>query len=173
MRRFRLDRVSQYAAHHLVVERMSDPAISVVPFRSTRRAILLLLATLAVVCDNVRFRIRRVADFNQYLTDTCTLATAAAPARTVQTGLSRRGPPQPGLGRGRPHRRRHPGLRLRARSRSGHQRPLRNQRHRHRPPRLDRRHHRTDGTTPPEINHAHHPEELLRGDTDPPDNQQE
>jgi Domain of unknown function (DUF222) len=27
----------------------------------------------------------------------------------------------------------------------------------------------TDGTTPPEINHAHHPEELLRGDTDPPD----
>jgi hypothetical protein len=31
----------------------------------------------------------------------------------------------------------------------------------------------TDGTKPPEINHAHHPEELLRGDTDPPDNQQE
>jgi hypothetical protein len=27
----------------------------------------------------------------------------------------------------------------------------------------------TDGTKPPEINHAHHPEELLRGDTDPPD----
>ena len=26
----------------------------------------------------------------------------------------------------------------------------------------------TDGTRPPEINHAHHPEELLRGDTDPP-----
>ena len=26
----------------------------------------------------------------------------------------------------------------------------------------------TNGTTPPEINHAHHPEELLRGDTDPP-----
>ena len=26
----------------------------------------------------------------------------------------------------------------------------------------------TDGTKPPEINHAHHPEELLRGDTDPP-----
>jgi hypothetical protein len=27
----------------------------------------------------------------------------------------------------------------------------------------------TDGTTPPEINHAHHPEELLRGDPDPPE----
>jgi hypothetical protein len=26
----------------------------------------------------------------------------------------------------------------------------------------------TDGTGPPEINHAHHPEELLRGDPDPP-----
>jgi Domain of unknown function (DUF222) len=31
----------------------------------------------------------------------------------------------------------------------------------------------TDGTTPPDINHAHHPEELLRGDTDPPDNDEE
>jgi Domain of unknown function (DUF222) len=31
----------------------------------------------------------------------------------------------------------------------------------------------TDGTKPPEINHAHHPEELLRGNTDPPHNQQE
>ena len=28
----------------------------------------------------------------------------------------------------------------------------------------------TDGTTPPAINHAHHPEELLRGDPDPPMN---
>lgn len=27
----------------------------------------------------------------------------------------------------------------------------------------------TDGSTPPEINHAHHPEELLRGDSDPPE----
>jgi hypothetical protein len=27
----------------------------------------------------------------------------------------------------------------------------------------------TDGTTPPDINHAHHPDELLRGDPDPPD----
>ncbi|OBG29647.1 13E12 repeat family protein [Mycobacterium sp. 852002-51057_SCH5723018] len=27
----------------------------------------------------------------------------------------------------------------------------------------------TDGTGPPRINHAHHPEELLRGDPDPPD----
>ena len=27
----------------------------------------------------------------------------------------------------------------------------------------------TDETKPPEINHAHHPEELLRGDPDPPD----
>jgi len=27
----------------------------------------------------------------------------------------------------------------------------------------------TDGTTPPEINHAHHPQELLRGDPDPPE----
>jgi hypothetical protein len=27
----------------------------------------------------------------------------------------------------------------------------------------------TDGTRPPEINHAHHPEELLHGDTDPPE----
>ena len=26
----------------------------------------------------------------------------------------------------------------------------------------------TDGTGPPEINHAHHPDELLRGDPDPP-----
>lgn len=30
-----------------------------------------------------------------------------------------------------------------------------------------------DGTKPPEINHAHHPEELLRGNTDPPDNDDE
>jgi Domain of unknown function (DUF222) len=30
----------------------------------------------------------------------------------------------------------------------------------------------TDGSQPPEINHAHHPEELLRGDTDPPDDDQ-
>jgi Domain of unknown function (DUF222) len=30
----------------------------------------------------------------------------------------------------------------------------------------------TDGTTPPEINHAHHPEALLHGNTDPPDDQQ-
>jgi hypothetical protein len=29
----------------------------------------------------------------------------------------------------------------------------------------------TDGTSPPEINHAHHPDELLRGDPDPPDNE--
>ena len=27
----------------------------------------------------------------------------------------------------------------------------------------------TDGTGPPEVNHAHHPDELLRGDPDPPD----
>ncbi|BBZ18305.1 DUF222 domain-containing protein [Mycolicibacterium gadium] len=27
----------------------------------------------------------------------------------------------------------------------------------------------TDGTRPPEVNHAHHPEELLRSDPDPPD----
>ena len=27
----------------------------------------------------------------------------------------------------------------------------------------------TDGTGPPRINHAHHPDELLRGDPDPPD----
>jgi hypothetical protein len=27
----------------------------------------------------------------------------------------------------------------------------------------------TDGTGPPQINHAHHPEELLRGDPDPPE----
>jgi hypothetical protein len=31
----------------------------------------------------------------------------------------------------------------------------------------------TDGTKPPEINHAHHPEELLLGDTDPPDNERD
>ena len=30
----------------------------------------------------------------------------------------------------------------------------------------------TDGTKAPQINHAHHPEELLRGNTDPPDNQE-
>src|SRR6478736_3480506 len=28
----------------------------------------------------------------------------------------------------------------------------------------------TDGTTPPDINHAHHPEQLLHGNTDPPHN---
>jgi hypothetical protein len=28
----------------------------------------------------------------------------------------------------------------------------------------------TDGSGPPEINHAHHPEEILRGDPDPPEN---
>jgi hypothetical protein len=27
----------------------------------------------------------------------------------------------------------------------------------------------TDGTGTPEINHAHHPDELLRGDPDPPE----
>ena len=27
----------------------------------------------------------------------------------------------------------------------------------------------TDGSGPPEINHAHHPEELLQGDPDPPE----
>jgi len=31
----------------------------------------------------------------------------------------------------------------------------------------------SDGTKPPEINHAHHPDELLHGDPDPPDNHQE
>jgi anaerobic selenocysteine-containing dehydrogenase len=31
----------------------------------------------------------------------------------------------------------------------------------------------TDGTEPPEINHAHHPDELLRGDLDPPDEHDE
>jgi hypothetical protein len=30
----------------------------------------------------------------------------------------------------------------------------------------------TDGTKPPEINHAHHPDELLRGDPDPPDDRE-
>ncbi|MBS9533686.1 DUF222 domain-containing protein [Mycobacterium sp. M1] len=29
----------------------------------------------------------------------------------------------------------------------------------------------TDGTNPPQINHAHHPDELLRGDPDPPDDE--
>jgi hypothetical protein len=31
----------------------------------------------------------------------------------------------------------------------------------------------TDGTKPPEINHAHHPEELVRGDTDPPETEKD
>jgi hypothetical protein len=31
----------------------------------------------------------------------------------------------------------------------------------------------TDGTEPPEINHAHHPDELRRGDLDPPDEHDE
>jgi hypothetical protein len=31
----------------------------------------------------------------------------------------------------------------------------------------------TDGSKPPEINHAHHPEELLRGNTDPPGTHEE
>jgi hypothetical protein len=31
----------------------------------------------------------------------------------------------------------------------------------------------TDATTPPQINHAHHPEELLHGDTDPPADHEE
>ena len=62
MRRFRLDRVSQCAAHHLVVERMSDSPIPDVLFRTTRRAILLLLATLVGVPDNAgRLRSWRVA----------------------------------------------------------------------------------------------------------------
>ena len=30
----------------------------------------------------------------------------------------------------------------------------------------------TDGTGPPEINHVHHPDELLRGDPDPPDDEE-
>ena len=30
----------------------------------------------------------------------------------------------------------------------------------------------TDGTDPPEINHVHHPDELLRGDPDPPEDEQ-
>jgi hypothetical protein len=30
----------------------------------------------------------------------------------------------------------------------------------------------TDGTAPPAVNHAHHPDELLRGDPDPPDGDQ-
>lgn len=30
----------------------------------------------------------------------------------------------------------------------------------------------TDGTGPPEINHVHHPDELLRGDPDPPEDEQ-
>jgi hypothetical protein len=30
----------------------------------------------------------------------------------------------------------------------------------------------TDGTGPPEINHAHHPEELFRGDADPPEDEE-
>jgi hypothetical protein len=29
----------------------------------------------------------------------------------------------------------------------------------------------TDGTGAPEINHAHHPDELLRGDPDPPEDE--
>jgi hypothetical protein len=29
------------------------------------------------------------------------------------------------------------------------------------------------GNQPPEVNKAHHPEELLHGNTDPPDDQQE
>jgi hypothetical protein len=31
----------------------------------------------------------------------------------------------------------------------------------------------TDGTTPPEVNHAHHPEELLHGNTDPPEDEED
>jgi Domain of unknown function (DUF222) len=31
----------------------------------------------------------------------------------------------------------------------------------------------TNGTGPPQINHAHHPEELLHGDPDPPDENQQ
>ncbi|HTZ16717.1 MAG TPA: HNH nuclease, partial [Mycobacterium sp.] len=31
----------------------------------------------------------------------------------------------------------------------------------------------TNNTSPPEINHAHHPDELLRGDPDPPNTSSE
>jgi len=31
----------------------------------------------------------------------------------------------------------------------------------------------TDGTKPPQINHMHHPDELLRGDPDPPENEED
>jgi hypothetical protein len=31
----------------------------------------------------------------------------------------------------------------------------------------------TDGTKPPNINHAHHPDELRRGDPDPPNHHQQ
>jgi hypothetical protein len=61
-----------------------------------------------------------------------------------------------------------PVLRLRPRPQPAHQRALRRPGHRHRPAGLDRRH-----PQPPDINHAHHPEELLHPDTDPPDNDEE
>ena len=61
------------------------------------------------------------------------------------------------------HRRRHPVLRLRARPQTGQRRPLETT------VTDSGRLAWTNGSKPPEINHAHHPEELLRGDTDPPE----
>ncbi len=89
------------------------------------------------------------------------------PPELPEPGLPLRGPPQPGLGHRRRHRRRHPVLRLRTRPRPRHQG------HYHTTVTDTGRLAWTDGTRPPEINHAHHPEELLRGNTDPPDTQQD
>ncbi len=69
----------------------------------------------------------------------------------------------PRLGTRRTHRRRQAVLRVRPQSRHG--KPRRTAHDRDRDGRLGW----TDGTGPPEINHAHHPDELLRGDPDPPD----
>ena len=85
----------------------------------------------------------------------CTRPNCVAP------GLSQRGAPQPGLGRRRGHQRRHAVLRLRTRPPRAHHRAMAD--HVTDSGRLAW----TNGTRPPEINHAHHPDELLHNDPDP------
>ena len=89
------------------------------------------------------------------------------PPELPRTRLPLRGRPQPGLDTRRRHRRRLPVLRLwpdRKRVTDGHY---------HTSVTDAGRLAWTDGTTPPDINHAHHPEELLHGNTDPPHNDED
>ena len=89
------------------------------------------------------------------------------PPELFRTRLSLRGPPQPRLVTGWRHRRRQAFFACAPDHKQvtdGHQQTTVTD---------TGRLAWTDGTKPPEINHAHHPEELLRGNTDPPDTQQD